>query len=71
MVIWIIYYVADQELLPKLSRLYGRCYFFSMMKTHQYIAAVRGMGLLLGIEFVWDRVSKAPAKEVAQAVLYQ
>ena len=41
------------------------------MKSHQFIAGIRGMGLLLGIEFVWDRESKAPAKEVAQAVLYQ
>jgi 4-aminobutyrate aminotransferase-like enzyme len=41
------------------------------MKTHPYIGAVRGMGLLIGIEFVWDRHTRAPAKEVAQAILYQ
>ena len=57
--------------MNKLTRLCNYCTFFSMMKTHQYIAGIRGMGLLLGIEFVWDRESKAPAKEVAQAVLYQ
>ena len=42
-----------------------------MMKSHKYISEVRGMGLLLGIEFVWDRGTKAPAKEVAQSILYQ
>jgi 4-aminobutyrate aminotransferase-like enzyme len=42
-----------------------------MMKSQEFIGAVRGMGLLIGIEFVWDRETSAPAKEVAQAVLYQ
>jgi 4-aminobutyrate aminotransferase-like enzyme len=42
-----------------------------MAKNHKYIGEVRGMGLLLGIEFVWDHESKAPAKEVAQSILYQ
>ena len=42
-----------------------------MMKTHKYIGAVRGMGMLLGIEMVWDRENRAPAREVAQSILYQ
>ena len=42
-----------------------------MMKSEPFIGAVRGMGLLIGIEFVWDRETRVPAKEVAQAVLYQ
>jgi 4-aminobutyrate aminotransferase len=42
-----------------------------MARNSKYIGEVRGMGLLLGIEFVWDRETRQPAKEVAQSVLYQ
>ena len=32
---------------------------------------MRGLGFLLGVELVTSRVSKAPAKDAAEAVMYR
>jgi 4-aminobutyrate aminotransferase len=42
-----------------------------MKRRHALIGDVRGRGLLLGIELVRDRDSKAPAFEAAERILYR
>ena len=41
-----------------------------MIQRHKIIGAVRGLGLLLGIELVKDRQTKVPAREEAEQVMY-
>jgi 4-aminobutyrate aminotransferase len=40
-----------------------------LMERHAYIGEVRGKGMMIGMELVRDRESKAPAKELANAVV--
>ncbi len=40
-----------------------------LMERHPYIGEVRGKGMMIGMELVKDRESKAPAKELADAVV--
>jgi len=42
-----------------------------MMERRTLIGDVRGRGLLLGIELVEDRDSKAPARDAAERVMYR
>jgi len=40
-----------------------------LMERHPYIGEVRGKGMMIGMELVKDRESKAPAKELTNAVV--
>ena len=41
-----------------------------MMQQHKIIGAVRGLGLMMGMELVKDRKTKEPATEEAEQVMY-
>ena len=41
-----------------------------MMQKHKIVGAVRGLGLLMGIELVKDRQTKEPAVDEAEGVMY-
>jgi 4-aminobutyrate aminotransferase len=42
-----------------------------LQARHDVIGEVRGKGLMIGIELVTDRASRAPARELAEAVLHR
>ena len=42
----------------------------NMMQKHKMVGAVRGLGLLMGMELVKDRQTKEPATEEAEQVMY-
>ncbi|MCG6925185.1 MAG: acetyl ornithine aminotransferase family protein [Acidobacteria bacterium] len=42
-----------------------------LQARHEIIGEVRGRGLMIGVELVTDRASRAPAREVAEAVLHR
>ena len=42
-----------------------------MMQRHKLIGAVRGLGLLMGIELIKDRKTKKPAMEEAERLMYE
>lgn len=40
-----------------------------LQKKHEYIGDVRGRGLMFGIEIVWSKQSKKPAREIADHIV--
>lgn len=40
-----------------------------LRRKHEYIGDVRGRGLLFGVEVVWNKQSKKPAKEIAEQIV--
>ena len=65
--------IADEGLVENARRMgeHALSRLEEMRERHPLIGAVRGRGLLLGVELVNDRETRAPANAAADAVLYR
>ena len=65
--------IEDEGLVENAARVgaYALARLDELKARHPLIGDVRGLGLLLGIELVLDRTTKAPASDAADAVLYR
>src|SRR6185369_14098451 len=65
--------IEDEELVANAAKVGASALarLHDMKSKHPLVGDVRGLGFLLGIELVNSRVSKAPAKAVAEAVMYR
>lgn len=63
--------VVEQELLPRVPALGDKLIgaMRDLQKKHPSIGDVRGMGLMIGVEFVKDRATREPAPELARALI--
>ena len=67
-----IEYIERHELAAHARKLgqYALMRMQEMMKRHPLIGDVRGLGLLMGIELVKDRITRERASDEAEAVMY-
>ncbi|MEE8552465.1 MAG: aspartate aminotransferase family protein [Desulfobacterales bacterium] len=67
-----IEYIERHELAAHARKLgqYALMHMKEMMKRHPLIGDVRGLGLLMGIELVKDRITRERASDEAEAVMY-
>ncbi len=67
-----IEYLKEEKLLENSTKLgnYALKRMHDMKKRHPIVGAVRGLGLMMGMELVKDRESKEPATEEAEQVMY-
>ncbi|WP_284943782.1 (R)-1-hydroxy-2-aminoethylphosphonate ammonia-lyase [Acidisoma cladoniae] len=65
--------IEDEDLVENARRVGAMALdrMHAMKARHPLIGDVRGRGLLLGIDLVTDRVTKAPANDAAEAILYR
>ena len=68
-----IEYIEEEKLQENATKLGNHALrrMHDMKKRHSMIGAVRGLGLLMGMELVKDRKSKEPATEEAEQVMYR
>jgi 4-aminobutyrate aminotransferase len=64
--------IEEENLLANAEKMgnYAMNRLRDMMQRHEIIGAVRGIGLLMGIELVKDRHTKVPAAEETEQVMY-
>ena len=67
-----IEYIEEEKLVQNAEKIgkYALDRMNNMMERYEIIGAVRGLGLLMGIELVKDRESKQSAAEQAEQVMY-
>ncbi len=67
-----IEYLKEKNLLANAESTgnYAMDCMHKMMQRHKIVGAVRGLGLLMGMELVKDRQTKEPAVEEAEQVMY-
>ncbi|HUU17874.1 MAG TPA: aspartate aminotransferase family protein [Sedimentisphaerales bacterium] len=67
-----IEYLEEENLLANAESMgnYAMNSMRKMMQRHKIVGAVRGLGLLMGMELVKDRQTKEPAVEEAEQVMY-
>ncbi len=67
-----IEYLEEENLLANAESTgnYAMNRMRKMMQRHKIVGAVRGLGLLMGMELVKDRQTKEPAVEEAEQVMY-
>lgn len=68
-----IRYIEEHKLVEHARRLgdYALGRLRELMKRHELIGDVRGLGLLLGVELVTNRQTKEPAARQAEGVMYR
>jgi 4-aminobutyrate aminotransferase len=65
--------IEDEGLVEHARRLGARSLerLRELQARHRLVGDVRGLGLVLGVELVLDRETKAPATDAAEAVMYR
>jgi len=66
-------YIEEENLLENAENIgiYAMDRMRKMMSQHKIIGAVRGLGLMMGMELVKDRKTKEPATDQAEMVMYR
>jgi 4-aminobutyrate aminotransferase len=67
-----IEYIEKENLLQNAESTgsYAKDRMRKMMQQHEIIGAVRGLGLIMGMELVKDRKTKQPATQAAERLMY-
>ncbi len=68
-----IEYIEEEKLVQNAEKMgkYALDRMNRMMERYEIVGAVRGLGLLMGIELVKDKETKEPATDAAEEVMYK